>query len=1368
MTTILKINNNLENTNNPKVPKVPKIPKNTNNPKPPKKPKNIIRILPNLNPCQEQQQILEEEYKGECDMDLDSKECNQFILKKELADRICLNDQSTNDVSFLYPEFNDPNFNIKIAKKKEFQETKYDGKIHSDVKEYANRMMNAEFEIQPHQAFVRNFLSFQTPYNSLLLYHGLGSGKTYSAIGVCEEMRDYLKNLGSNKKIIIVASENVQNNFRTQMFDERKLVLVNDRWTIKGYVANQLLKEVNPMNQPGISKEKLMDQINALINRTYLFVGYGRFANYIMRVMKNVGKNEFEEKLDKNINLDDTTKRYLKNEFEGRLIVIDEIHNIRKAEDIESKKVAVYFELLVTAVRNLRLLFLSATPMFNSYKEIVWLTNIMNINDQRAKIDVKDIFEANGEFKKEGRELFIRKVTGYVSFVRGENPYTFPYRIYPSLFAPNSTFPTIPYPLYQMNGKRIRDENRERILSLYLTKIGNCNRCGVCQYCDYRYILYFLKNKNMNITTKKGKTREMRSFLDMTKFGYTLLQTPLESLIISYPNEKLREIIDQIPENQYTEELAENIVELSEIDELNNEKVEEETKGGQGQQGGEGQDEEEEEEETKTSLRQTFDFTIDPRELTGKKGLENMMNFVDKTTIPPEKGAFEYKKTTIDKYGRIFSPSLIGKYSAKIKNIVDSIHYSLSNQTTDFRVSEGVILIYSQYIDAGLIPMALALEEMGFTRYGKNVKPLFKKAPTEVVDVRTLQPPVLKNDFLPARYSMITGDIRLSPDNEFEVKGLTNDDNKDGHKVKIVLISRTGAEGIDFKYIRQIHILEPWYNMNRIEQIIGRGVRNASHKLLPFEKRNVEIFMYGTILDDNKEEAADLYVYRVAEFKAIQIGRVTRLLKETAVDCIIHHDQTNFTQEKMAEIMKKPVTQILSNGEILHNFKIGDVPFSPACDYMENCDYQCIPDATIKKSDINENTYSEAFMSINNEKINQKIKLLMKERFFYIKKDLIAFLKIPVAYPLIQIYSALTQMIEENEIITDRYGRTGYLVNIGEYYLFQPIELIDKDISIFDRSVPIDYKHQMIRFDLQENGVFKGREEEREKNADFVVKDVVNLETEKTSEKGKESEKEKEKQGVFEKLQKTFMLIQESYGKISQENIALDKKQTLKKWYSILPYSMNVLNRQFHISLENLNEYLLDHMIETSVLKEKIELLNTIYFLKRNVERNSFEWYVKNYFMKNIIHLDDVDAIVFQDIKQPRVFVLNPKIEKWVDAEPEDIRNLKNSEEGKAKFDPNFENMYSIVGFIAYDKKEQYLVFKTRDLTAKRDTGASCDQAKKPKIIQILNEVIGETRYTNENTNDIYREELCILLEFLMRHNNQIKKDGKIWFIHHF
>ena len=47
--------------------------------------------------------------------------------------------------------------------------------------------------------FVRNFMSFQTPYNSLLVYHGLGTGKTCSSINVCEEMRSYLKQIGIQK-----------------------------------------------------------------------------------------------------------------------------------------------------------------------------------------------------------------------------------------------------------------------------------------------------------------------------------------------------------------------------------------------------------------------------------------------------------------------------------------------------------------------------------------------------------------------------------------------------------------------------------------------------------------------------------------------------------------------------------------------------------------------------------------------------------------------------------------------------------------------------------------------------------------------------------------------------------------------------------------------------------------------------------------------------------------------------------------------------------------------------------------------------------------------------------------------------------------
>ena len=87
---------------------------------------------------------------------------------------------------------------------------------------------------------------------------------------------------------------------------------------------------------------------------------------------------------------------------------------------------------------------------------------------------------------------------------------------------------------------------------------------------------------------------------------------------------------------------------------------------------------------------------------------------------------------------------------------------------------------------------------------------------------------------------MITGDPAISPNNLDEIKALTNDDNQYGDKVKVVIISKAGTEGLDFQNIRQVHILEPWYNLNRADQTIGRGVRNKSHCALPFNKRTVE------------------------------------------------------------------------------------------------------------------------------------------------------------------------------------------------------------------------------------------------------------------------------------------------------------------------------------------------------------------------------------------------------------------------------------------------------------------------------------------------------------------------------------------------
>ena len=1275
------------------------------------------------------------------------------MLKKERIERNTL--KKADDIPYLYPNLNDPNFNIKIAKKKEFNDTKYDGEIYESIKDHADELANADFELSPHQAFVKNFMSSETPYNSLLLYHGLGSGKTCSAIGVSEEMRDYLKQMGMSRRIIIVASENVQDNFKLQLFDERKLKLVDGLWNIKACIGNKLLKEINPMNMKGIPREKVISQIKALINSSYLFLGYGQFANYIIKTIhydeedlnevkfKKIEKGEKKQPGEKTkiqvlqdikITFNKEIIKRIRDEFDNRLIIIDEVHNIRITEDNENKKVAIYLEYLVKAAENVRLLFLSATPMYNSYKEIIWLLNIMNMNDKRAKIDTKNVFDANGDFKKtgdkkSGEELLIRKATGYVSFVRGENPYTFPYRVYPSEFAKEDTFP-IPeqgdekededkigkkYPKYQMNKKPIDEKDKKRILSLYLNTIGNCGDCGLCQACVYKYIIYNLRNKNFSITTKTGQKREMPNFENMESFGYTLLQNPLESLIISYPTDNLKEALEDITKE--SESLS---------------------KGG---------------ENTPSKSSSENVIFVDPKDLTGGKGLRRMMNFVDEKS-QPEKGSFEYKKSTLDKYGRIFSREVIKDFSSKISCILDQI---VSPTTSE--PSEGVILIYSQYIDSGLIPMALALEEMGFTRYGKDVEPLFKSKPTDVVDVRTMKPPKNKKDFMPARYSMITGDPRLSPNNDFEVKGLTDDDkqkgNIEGHKVKVVLISKAGSEGIDLKFIRQVHILEPWYNMNRLDQIIGRAVRNFSHKDLPFEKRNVQIFMYGTLIADSEEEAADLYVYRVAEYKAIQIGKVSRVLKQTAVDCIINSAQTNFTQGKLNN--GKDTTQILSTGAVI-DFKIGDAPYSSACDYMKDCmrDDECNPNPNkkITEDDLNEDTYSEKFIMTNSEKILQRIRMLMKENFFYKKDVLLNLIKTPKNYPEIQIYAALTYLIENsNETIIDKYDRTGYLTNIGDYYLFQPSELRNKNLSIFDRSVPIDYKHSMVDFQLKQD-IIKPVVDMRN-IAERV--EVINLE-------GK---------NIIDDLKTQYDLAVEftTGPKVPRGD---------DDWYKHCGIVMKKLLKSGE-SLEELLGFLVEHILDLLTFKDKVDVMNYLYSLDKP-RANSFEWFAKKYFEEHIITEKRIRAIILYDFNVRKTMILN-RDNIWELAEPEDEIEIDNSKEGKKIINFNMDDYLNksipngIIGFIGYKKNSKNFIFKTKDVFLPRDTGASCIEAGKSKTLATLNKIVGSEEYTKENTKIIKDEdgnviqeavgenELCVLQEFILRKYNKIKKHGKFWFL---
>jgi hypothetical protein len=194
-----------------------------------------------------------------CESNLDSEECNQFLLKKEIVERNCIVQENDND---LYPTLNDKEFNVKIASKPEFDECDLGCEINTDIEEFADELANEEIDIAPQQEFVKNFLSPETPYNSLLLYHGTGTGKTCSALGVSEETRRFMKKMGDLKKIIIVAPKNVIENFRVQLFNEKNLKESNGVWSIKGCNGNKILEELYPGGTSGLKKENILKKVN--------------------------------------------------------------------------------------------------------------------------------------------------------------------------------------------------------------------------------------------------------------------------------------------------------------------------------------------------------------------------------------------------------------------------------------------------------------------------------------------------------------------------------------------------------------------------------------------------------------------------------------------------------------------------------------------------------------------------------------------------------------------------------------------------------------------------------------------------------------------------------------------------------------------------------------------------------------------------------------------------------------------------------------------------------------------------------------------------------------------------------------------------
>ena len=1352
-------------------------------------------------------------------LDTDSKEYNAFLFNKEKLEH---ESSDTAEFDFLYPELNDPNFNIKIAKRKEFNDTKFDGSIY-DIKEQAEKMCNADFELLPHQLFVKNFLSYQTPYNCLLLYHMLGSGKTCSAIGVAEEMRSYMKQIGlvqKNKRILIVASPNVQNNFRLQLFDDRKLKKENGMWNLNTCIGNSLLNEINPSSMHELKRNQIISEINNLIKTYYQFVGYDKLANIIRSETKDADLDKEPTKEQKELEI-----KKIRQLFNNRLIIIDEVHNITLAQDNkEAKKVGSMLMRIARYAQNIRLLLLSATPVYNNYKEIIWLTNLMNAVDKRSSIKIEDVFDKEGNFVKErttkdgvklegGRELLKRKLTGYVSYVRGENPYTFPFRIYPDTFSPENTFnnesnnqsttpipeettmrsetitggadppivkkegqelnepeqtnvapeqtnvaqeqtvvsiPVITrYPTIQMNLKPI--EKPLQHLPVYLNPIGEY------QEKAYKFIMDNLRNKSFNTYNVHGEEREMPTFENMESFGYTHLQQPLESLNIIFPNPDFK---DTEPQTQKSEESQPQKPQQQSFVQSIGKTI--------GLTGGAGDSI-----DSTLSGESSIESTVQEnteiiKNMTGKTGLSNIMTYDTIRESYELRKNFEYKPHILEKYGRIFHPDNIGKYSGKMGNISNIL-----------RKSEGIVIIYSQYIDGGVVPLALMLEEMGFTRYGfaSHTTSLLKTPPPseKMLDAVTMK---TKEDFLKAKqagethrsnpigefsqakYVMITGDKTFSPNNLADIKYVTSKNNVNGQNVKVILISQAAAEGLDFKNIRQVHILSPWYNLNRIEQIIGRGVRNLSHCDLPFEKRNVEIYLHSTT-PKNDEEPADLYLYRYAENKAIQIGEITRLMKEVAVDCILNISQTNLTVDKLLENIGNQKIQIqLSSNPTAIDYKVGDKPFTDICDYKDNCNFVCSPNIEINEDDVTKNTYNTGYLKTNYSAIVKRIRELFREQNFYNREQLIASINILRKYPDEQIDYVLSIFVDNNETIVDKYGRNGYIINNDSNYIFQPIEITDERSSLFDRTVPIDNKNTNLEMEIDTT---KQKKEPLEQIGEKII-DV--------------DFSDKYDNIINELKQQLNVLETEKENALNKVKLIEDEND----WYVHCGRIYAILiNENIHnVPTDSVNKYIIYHFLDTLTSEQRLVLIQYLYKtpdieITKPLDNN--ETIIKKYFDEKIVERNNIKGIVLEVDKKTLLFIQDSETKEWNKSKPSE--NILFQSIVQKKYEIARENINNFVGFMHNFKKEG-VVFKTKDMSDKRNNiGLRCSGSTKNDTIKRLNRVLesgpffkeGDERniYNDVTSIEIKKIGFCVMLEIIMRYYNDVEMEKnplvrKTWF----
>lgn len=368
--------------------------------------------------------------------------------------------------------------------------------------------------------------------------------------------------------------------------------------------------------------------------------------------------------------------------------------------------------------------------------------------------------------------------------------------------------------------------------------------------------------------------------------------------------------------------------------------------------------------------------------------------------------AFNKNGTLKEEFKDSFKGITLKKNSAKLYNLLNNVKIGTS--------MNGTIFIYSNYVNNGGTELIKhLLLNNGYKLYSKGKK-------------------------IESGHSFILFDDSIKSEIRDEQKKIFNSSaNKNGDIIKIIVGSPIISEGITLKNVRQIHILEPSWNMSKKYQIEGRGIRHKSHELLAPEDRRVDIYAYCSIHSkDPKGIFIDKEKYILSEQKDRSIKSVERLLKKIAIDCSYNSPNPNY------------------------------IHYTSDCDY-DKCEYTC----NIKKSgNIDKSTYNYFIDDFDEFDISFNttiIKELFQEYFIWNIQDIISTIK-KKSNNIISnesIYKTLIDLVETKELLTDKYDREGFIIQKGSFFIFNPLD-IDIETSLYSKMM--DFEQDINQYNLSE------------------------------------------------------------------------------------------------------------------------------------------------------------------------------------------------------------------------------------------------------------------------------------------------------------